>query len=239
MKRKLVFYGFAYLLITVFFVSCHTGEQTVSKAPTRKPKFIEGIYLGAHSKVNVLNNGIDNNYGYSTVKNLSFNKTENQPNDGGEGYNKNADFDLSVVNTLSIKYAEMLGVLARQISNYSLYQFIDEWYGVHYRIGGSSKTGIDCSAFTQKLYNQVFGVDLFRTAAEQLNSCTILKNVNDLTEGDLVFFHIHGRRISHVGIYLVNDYFVHASRSQGITISNLKDDYWRKYYACAGRLNKD
>ena len=57
-----------------------------------------------------------------------------------------------------------------------------------------------------------------------------------LREGDLVFFKIHRKRISHVGIYLVNNFFVHASLSQGVMISNLNDEYWQRVFAGAGRM---
>jgi len=233
--RKIFIYTNACILMAVFLVSCHNSEYAVSKAPTHKPKFIDGILLGAHNKSNVMANGIDNSYGYTT----SFNHNSGSADNSDVEINNNRHnprIDPSITNTLTEKYAGMLGVMTKQITNYSLYQFIDEWYGVNYRIGGSTKSGIDCSAFVQKLYSEVFGVDLFRTAMEQFNNCIRLHNINEAVEGDLVFFHIHGRRISHVGIYLINDFFVHASRTQGIVISNLNDEYWHKYYACAGRL---
>ncbi|OJW80970.1 MAG: hypothetical protein BGO69_19790 [Bacteroidetes bacterium 46-16] len=142
-------------------------------------------------------------------------------------------------NTLQKKYASMLGVLPNMLHNFSLYQFIDEWYGVRYRYGGTDKSGIDCSAFVQRLYEQVFGTDVVRTAFEQFQSVDLMKNINNLREGDLVFFRIHRKRISHVGIYLVNNFFVHASLSQGVMISNLNEDYWQRFFAGAGRVMHD
>ena len=239
--RTVFTYTGALLLSAVLLVSCHNSEYAVSKSTSHKPKFIDGILLGGHNKTDVMDNGIDNSYGYNTGHGVS--KSANADfgnitidNTGVDNLRHNANIDPSKSNTLSQKYAGLLGVLTKQITNYSLYNFIDEWYGVNYRIGGNSKAGIDCSAFVQRLYSEVFGLDLFRTAMEQFNNCSRVHNINEAEEGDLVFFHIHGRRISHVGIYLINDFFVHASRSQGIVISNLNDEYWHKYYACAGRL---
>ncbi|HEY6083383.1 MAG TPA: NlpC/P60 family protein, partial [Chitinophagaceae bacterium] len=60
-----------------------------------------------------------------------------------------------------------------------------------------------------------------------------------LQEGDLVFFHVRTRRISHVGIYLQNNKFVHASLTQGITISDLTDPYWHRYYVCGGEVKEN
>lgn len=142
------------------------------------------------------------------------------------------------IGSLQEKYAYMLGVMPCAINNLNLYQFIDDWYGVKYHLGGCNKDGIDCSAFVQKVYENVFGTNLLRTAIEQFASSDFVKKATHLKEGDLVFFRIHSRHITHVGIYLANNFFIHASRSQGVTISNLNDAYWRKYYAGAGTISK-
>jgi len=139
-------------------------------------------------------------------------------------------------NSLRAKYAAILSVLPQSISNLALYRFIDEWYGVRYLFGGTTKEGIDCSAFVQKLYEQVFGVNLLRTALAQVETTSLITRKELCREGDLVFFKIKRGKISHVGLYLMNDFFVHASSSQGIMISSLDDAYWSKHFACAGRV---
>ncbi len=136
------------------------------------------------------------------------------------------------------KYADMIEEDAHDINNYPLYRFIDRWYGARYKYGGNDSTGIDCSAFSQKLYDKVYGTGLVRTAREQRKSAERIKDYDDATEGDLVFFRIHRIRISHVGVYLANGYFVHASRSHGVTISNLNTPYWHRRYAGCGRIQK-
>ena len=123
------------------------------------------------------------------------------------------------------------------LTNFSLYHFIEDWYGVKYRFGGNDKEGIDCSAFAQRLYEQVFCLDLYRSAREQFKDCELITASDSLSEGDLVFFK-RGKRISHVGVYLHNNYFVHASTSQGVVISNLNDTYWSRYYVGAGRVGR-
>ena len=142
------------------------------------------------------------------------------------------------VTGMQLKYADMLRVPAKAITNLSLYNFIDEWYGVRYRLGGNDKNGIDCSAFVQRLYESVFGTDVVRTAFEQFNNCSMVWDTDKLKEGDLVFFRTRGKRISHVGVYLMNNYFVHSSSSRGVGISNLNDTYWARYYAGAGQIPK-
>ncbi len=137
---------------------------------------------------------------------------------------------------LQLKYADMLGVIPVFITNLSLYKFIDEWYGVRYRLGGSTKAGIDCSAFVQQLFLAVYDLDVVRTAFDQFNNCWLETDFAKMREGDLVFFKTRGSRISHVGVYLMNRFFVHASSSQGVMISSLDDEYWVRRFAGAGRI---
>lgn len=141
--------------------------------------------------------------------------------------------------TLQQKYAAILGVLPQTIKNLSLYGFIEDWYGVRYRLGGDSKKGIDCSAFVRRLYENVFCINLVRTACQQFNMCKYIARTDSVKEGDLVFFKTAGSRISHVGIYLMNDFFVHASSSRGVMISSLNDSYWERRFAGAGSILKE
>jgi cell wall-associated NlpC family hydrolase len=143
------------------------------------------------------------------------------------------------VDPLINKYAEMISVEPQDISNYPLYRFIDKWYGTRYKWGGIDSTGIDCSAFSQKLYGQIYGLDILRTAREQHHSSSAVKHYLDANEGDLIFFRIHRLRISHVGVYLANGYFVHASRSHGVMISSLNDRYWSRRYAGCGKVERE
>jgi lipoprotein Spr len=140
--------------------------------------------------------------------------------------------------SLNRKYAEILDVKPKEITNYELYSFIDRWYGTRHRIGGSDRNGIDCSGFVQKLYSEVYGMDLLRTSMEQFSSCKRIKRIENAEEGDLVFFRVHSKRITHVGMYLTNNFFVHSSTSGGVMISNLNEEYWHKYYAGMGRVPK-
>lgn len=137
------------------------------------------------------------------------------------------------------KYSAMLNVMPGQITNVMLYKFIEEWYGTRYRMGGTSKSGVDCSAFVQNLYQYVFNQPLLRTAWMQFDSSNeIIKNMNELKEGDLVFFKINSSRITHVGVYLKNNFFVHSASSKGVSIASLTSDYWSKYFVGGGRVKK-
>lgn len=127
-------------------------------------------------------------------------------------------------------------IIAGEATDVCLLDFIEEWYGVPYRFGGTTKRGIDCSAFVQELYGEVYQVNMRRTSREQFATSVYVKDVKELEAGDLVFFKIQTRDISHVGVYLGDGKFVHASRSQGVVISDLDHVYWRKYYVGGGKI---
>jgi lipoprotein Spr len=135
------------------------------------------------------------------------------------------------------KYATILQVDEVNVTNYTLYAFIDRWYGAPYHYGGHELTGVDCSAFTCILYQQVYGLELSGPAGDLYNQCEKVK-VSDLKEGDLVFFRINSKNISHVGVYLQNNKFVHASVHSGVVIDDLSEAYYKKYFYKAGRLLK-
>ncbi len=137
------------------------------------------------------------------------------------------------------KYADMISITPDEVNNFHLYKFIDQWYGVRYKWGGNDNSGIDCSGFSQKLYGSIYSLSIMRTARQQHRSCETFKDYDDAAEGDLVFFRAHHLGISHVGIYLANGYFVHASRSRGVVISNLEEKYWRRRYAGCGRIERE
>jgi hypothetical protein len=145
---------------------------------------------------------------------------------------------LSVIEKLTgiqFKYAMMLDVNVESLKNLTLFGFIENWFGTHYRMGGTTKKGIDCSALTSSLLMAVYGFAVPRTAREQYQATQHIKK-EELKEGDLVFFNTHGG-VSHVGLYLDNDYFVHASSSEGVTISSLNDNYYARRFICGGRVN--
>lgn len=135
--------------------------------------------------------------------------------------------------SLQFKYAMLLDVEVETLTNFTLLNFIDEWWATRYRYGGTDKSGIDCSSFTGKLQQEVYNNSMPRTAREQYQVCEKI-NKEDLQEGDLVFFNTRGG-ISHVGVYMGNNCFVHSSTNSGVTISSLTDDYYSKRFISGGR----
>jgi len=135
---------------------------------------------------------------------------------------------------LQVKYAVLLSTPAEEVKNTKMFDFIDDWYGTPYRLGGTTKKGVDCSAFSQFLFASVYGLSIPRTAREQYNLTNRISRT-ELKEGDLIFFNTHGG-ISHVGVYLQNNKFVHASTSGGVMISDIFDEYWVRRFVGVGRL---
>lgn len=135
------------------------------------------------------------------------------------------------------KYAEVLNVDENKIDNIKLYIFIDEWYGVPYKYGGKNKNGIDCSNFTSTLYSNVYSKSVTGSSSSIFNQCKVISKSN-LKEGDLVFFKIDGDKISHIGVYLQNNKFVHATTKKGVMIDDLDEPYYKKYYYKSGRISE-
>ncbi|MGM3174242.1 bifunctional murein DD-endopeptidase/murein LD-carboxypeptidase [Dickeya lacustris] len=108
------------------------------------------------------------------------------------------------------------------------------WKGVRYRLGGDSRKGIDCSGFVQRTFREQFGLDLPRSSYEQQDIGVQIQR-GKLRPGDLVVFHA-GSTGRHMGIYIGNQQFVHASTSIGVTISSMDDNYWKPRYREARRV---
>lgn len=118
----------------------------------------------------------------------------------------------------------------------SLEDVIKPWMGTKYKLGGTSKSGIDCSGYVMQIYKEYYGIALDHHAE------TIYKDSRgssvgrgSLKEGDLIFFGDFWG-ISHVGIYLNGDRFTHASTSRGVMISPMNDKYWSPKYKGARRF---
>ncbi|NUN68282.1 MAG: C40 family peptidase [Bacteroidetes bacterium] len=109
------------------------------------------------------------------------------------------------------------------------------WMGTPYEYGGESRSGIDCSAFSREIFRNSAGITLPRTTEEQVKlGAPVAKE--ELKFGDLLFFNTSGKNPSHVGIYIGDDMFAHASVSFGVTLSSLYSSYYKKRYTEARRV---
>jgi murein DD-endopeptidase / murein LD-carboxypeptidase len=211
--------------LLIILSSCKSLQQSSAhKNPSKTssktdPRFLDNVSINPGEKKN-------SNYAYTHVQqggNKSFSNTS-------------SSFNIEKADWLQIKYAIMIDMPVEQLNNLPLLQQIDHWWGTRYCLGGNDESCIDCSAFTQTILRNVYGVEVPRTAAEQYNFAQPISDA-EIKEGDLVFFK-SGRGISHVGLFVGNNKFVHAATSEGVTITDLNDSYWSKRYAGAGRVIK-
>ena len=193
--------------------SINMERMSAASPGIKSTKFIEGIEINSTTTV--------------AVKPFIIKRAFFKVNNEGEG--------IENCSSLQFKYAQILNMDVEAITNYTLYNFIEEWWGTAYRYGGATKKGIDCSAFSGTLLHEVYGFVASRTARSQYDACEKIEKEN-LQEGDLVFFNTR-RGVSHVGVYLRNGYFTHSSTGQGVTISSLDDAYYSKKFIGGGRVN--
>lgn len=228
-----------YIILLFTFSSCRSFRQLTAKDHTtasvaskklksnKDPQFIEGIEVTPGSTMS-------SKHKTSTANTKKANNSKpNNPVSAGIFNTENASY-------LQLKFSVLVGVPVSQLENIALLEQMDKWWGTRYCMGGTTENCLDCSAFTQILFRDVYAISLPRTAQEQYQTADII-GIDDLQEGDLVFFHTSGRSrksISHVGVYLQNNKFVHAATSGGVMISDLKETYWAPKFRGGGRIKQ-
>lgn len=220
---KELLYSFICILL---FAACsstkQSGSATIPSTPAESKdlNFLQNISITpAHSVSNSIERQTLSKKNHRTKPVIDF---------------TNDPFNIENCTILQFKYAILMNLPVESVLNDKLVQFLDQWYGTPYRYGGTSKAGIDCSAFSSSLMGSVYGISIPRNSKEQY---WISKRLHkgELAEGDLVFFNTRGR-LSHVGVYLGNNKFAHASTSNGVMISDLDEEYFLKRYAGSGRI---
>jgi lipoprotein Spr len=217
------FISFTLLLSLGNTVSAQKAKQSNKTSSKAQVKFLDNI------QVEVAPSSVEQRSQLSEFEEQYFAKKDN-----AIAANSSSS-KIENASKIQIKYALLLDTEVEQLQNASLYAGIDEWLGTRYRLGGTTKDGIDCSAFVQILYITQFGINIPRTAREQYDATNRISRT-ELKEGDLVFFNTQGG-VSHVGLYLQNNKFVHAS-SSGVTISDLFEPYWERRFIGVGRYEK-
>ncbi len=209
-----------FVIMLVLTASCHSVKKTTNtkKKSAQKREFINGIEVTLGS----------------TTKTKHNTDSDSKGNTKKESEVYTSKSEKEKAHYLQLKYAVIVDVPTNKLKNIDLLELIDKWWGTKYCIGGNTQKCIDCSGFTQILEREIFYTTLPRTSQEQYKESRRVE-LEDLREGDLVFFG-SGRSISHVGVYLQNNKFVHASTSVGVTITDLNDKYWKPKFVGGGRL---
>lgn len=135
--------------------------------------------------------------------------------------------------------SRLYGVRLTPNDNIFLYNAGANWLGTPHRTGGTSKRGVDCSGLVGILFQDVYDIKLARSSADILKRNCRKISRQKLKEGDLVFFQTergNKRAPSHVGIYLKNGRFIHASTSRGVTVSSLSEPYYLRTWMTGGRV---
>lgn len=134
------------------------------------------------------------------------------------------------------EYSEKLGIRLDGTENKRLIKAAARWMGAPYKWGGCLKSGVDCSCLVKLIYKEVYGIRLNRTSVNIVNKDISPVTKAGLKEGDIVSFkRSNDSRISHIGIYLKNNKFLHVSRKKGVMISDLGKRYYRTWFFSAGR----
>ncbi|MBI5857052.1 MAG: C40 family peptidase [Sphingobacteriales bacterium] len=137
---------------------------------------------------------------------------------------------------VQLKYSVLLNTEVEFLPHKSLLEAVDEYYGVRYRKGGNGDKGIDCSGFTCAVYAATYGITLPRVSKEQYRISRKI-STTELQEGDLLFFNTVGRGVSHVGVYLGNNKFIHATVHKGVMVNSLFEPYYVQRFLGAGRID--
>lgn len=129
-----------------------------------------------------------------------------------------------------------LGIKTDNIYSPALYRTVMGWIGTRYQYGGKTKAGIDCSDFTAVLYKRAYDIDLIGGSGDIFKKVLPVEK-SALKEGDMVFFKIRKGHISHVGVYLADNKFAHATTKAGVIISDLNEPYYLRYFYKGGMVS--
>ncbi len=234
------------LIAIVFLSSCSAlkqinlsnDRQSASVAtPASGTKFIDDITVTAQATVDKtdVNSGPKETY---TTGGLNIAETQVVTEESKRLIDRDANHLNTIENAspVQLKYAVLLNTEVEYLPNKVLLESVDTWYGVRYRTGGNGKNGIDCSGFTVAVYAAAYGINLPRVSREQYRISRKI-STTELKEGDLLFFNTRGSGVSHVGVYLGNNKFIHATVSKGVMVNGLFEPYYLQRFIGAGRID--
>ena len=213
MKKRVLFYLVA-LVSIISLESCATNYVVSQPATYPKEYKTDAKLLALDAKIEADKNRLISSF--ISEKSVAIAAVKNNL--------KNSDIAKAV------KHSQKIDNILTEAETY---------IGTPYKYGGTTRNGIDCSAFVLSVFGAAAGLSLPRVAASQSQEGESVAK-EDLQRGDLIFFS-HGRRISHVGIVenVTEEgevMFIHAATSKGVMISSLNDSYWGPKYRSAKRV---
>lgn len=219
MHLKLL-YTITLLSITIFFISCSSSTQSERYNQPQKED--------EKSSASVRFTSVENK-DTSAFNNVS----EEQPE-----FDEVPVEDYPVNTKEFVGKYEKMGSLSTALTTREKILFeIISYLDTPYKYGGVDRNGVDCSAFTQLVFQTSIGLDLPRTASQQFDLGDNISSENDLEFGDLIFFNTTRRAYpGHVGIYIGENLFAHASRSLGVTVSSLQSSYYKNRFVGGRRI---
>ena len=221
------------VILCVVATSCSTVKPAASRpAATTSP-----TSTSSSGSIEFINNIAINSDGQQDQSRSSHSGANKKTPVKAASYNDRPGGAIEDYSALQFKFAILENASVEDLNNPKLLSFMDYWYGTPYHYGGSTRDGIDCSAFAILLMSSVYGVTTLPRTSKEQYEFTHRVSRSELQEGDLVFFHTLGKRrvVTHVGVYLRNNKFIHASVS-GVMISDMNDGYYDKHYIGAGRI---
>lgn len=234
------------IVIMSFLSSCSSlkplnfsnNKQTSSVAPSKsQARFIEDITMTpqvAADKAEIRHESTTSRRGYSYSEAQLDKQAESR---AVSEILAARTPEIEKASSVQLKYAVLLNTEVESLPSKALLENVDEWYGVRYVKGGNTKKGVDCSGLTTAVYSAVYGFVLPRVSREQYRISRKI-STTELEEGDLVFFNTNGSGVSHVGVYLGNSKFIHASVSKGVMVNSLFESYYLKRFIGGGRIEE-
>lgn len=215
-----------------------TRQVASMPAPNSQAKFIDDITVTPQVAVDKTEVKPESQMALSTSRGVNIVETivEKQESDIISQLLASRTAEVEAASSVQLKYAVLMNTEVESLPNKILLENVDEWYGVRYRTGGNTKSGVDCSGFTVAVYAAVYGMALPRVSREQYRISRKI-STTELQEGDLVFFNTRGSGVSHVGVYLGNNKFIHASVSRGVMVNDIFETYYLQRYVGAGRID--
>lgn len=218
----------SFLLITIIFIfsSCYGPVRFATKSESQ----VNGYYVDSTRISKAINSAKDSLVRFAS--DLEFTEEEIQEILTEE--TKPVDNPDALL--LSRKIVDTLSSIPTSYER--LLMTVINYLGTPYKFGGNSRKGIDCSAFTRTIFMETFNIELPRSTLEQIKIGIPVQR-QELKFGDLVFFNTRRRQNpGHVGIYLWDDYFVHASTKYGVIVSSMSGGYYDKRFVGARRIEE-